>query len=152
MDEEQAEPLLASLSNTRKRSVSKKVLFKNLSDTDEDENPKNGDSESASKKFRDERRLLERRRENTGKRVGKYFKKGLSFSHCDAAPYGNKVFLARRKMADPWYVTVLEMLIILAVVSLAIYSYYHIDNVIFHIQRVYAHIGHAHSQHQVGQR
>ena len=55
-------------------------------------------------------------------------------------------------MQDPWYVTVLEVVIIVSVLCFAVYSYYHIDNVIFHIQRVYAHIGHAHSQHQVGQR
>ena len=90
MDEEQAEPLLPS---TRKRHIPKKVLFKTFTDTDDDENPASGALESStdSKKLRDEEKLLQRRRENAGKRVGKYFKKGLSFSHCDAAPYGNKV-------------------------------------------------------------
>ncbi|XP_046334957.1 uncharacterized protein HI_1625-like [Haliotis cracherodii] len=67
-------------------------------------------------------------------------------------PYGGKVYLARKKKADPTYVRVLEVLLIVFTVSLVIYAYFYFDHLHFHIAHAYAHMGYATAQHQVGQR
>ena len=134
-----ARPLL---SQARKRFRTKKVNFENTS----------GGSESS-----DNEALLPKRDSAFSKLIPtsvrkKYFTRGLSFSHCEAAPYGSKIYLARRKKADPWYIILLEVIAVILTVMFALYCFYYLETVIFHVERFYAHVGHAHSQHQIGQR
>ncbi|XP_064611851.1 secretory immunoglobulin A-binding protein EsiB-like [Liolophura sinensis] len=67
-------------------------------------------------------------------------------------PYGGKVYLARRKKADPTYVRVLEACMIIGTIAFALYAYFYFDNLHFHVTHGYAHLGYPEAQHQVGQR
>ncbi|XP_071959008.1 uncharacterized protein [Antedon mediterranea] len=67
-------------------------------------------------------------------------------------PYGGKVFLARKKKPDTLLVRFIEMCVIVGLVLFVYYSYYHFENLRFHVNHAYAHIGHTHAMHLVGQR
>ncbi|XP_025113882.1 uncharacterized protein LOC112575945 [Pomacea canaliculata] len=67
-------------------------------------------------------------------------------------PYTGKVFLARKKKPDPWYIRVLEAVVIVGAVAAALYCYYYFEHVHFHVTHGYAHLGYSEAQHQVGQR
>ena len=41
---------------------------------------------------------------------------------------------------------------VIGVICFIYYSYYHFDNLHFHVTHFYAHIGQAHAMHLVGQR
>ncbi|KAL3859926.1 hypothetical protein ACJMK2_010108 [Sinanodonta woodiana] len=67
-------------------------------------------------------------------------------------PYGGKVYLARRKKPDGWFVTTIEGVVICLTIIFAFYAYFYFDNLHFHITHAYAHLGYPSAQHQVGQR
>jgi len=67
-------------------------------------------------------------------------------------PYGGKVFLPRKKKPDPTWVTVTEALVIICTIAFAIYSYFYIETVHYHVTHGYAHLGFMDAQHMVGQR
>ncbi len=141
--DDQEAPLLGT--QTRKRKT-KRVNFQST--------PTNSDSEVEQEKaIRKEPTGLTKRLSSKGKKgaIG-YFTRGLSFSHCDAAPYGGKIYLARRKKPDSWFVVVAEIVAVFVVIAFAVYAYHYLENVIFHVERIYAHAGHSQSQHQIGQR
>lgn len=62
-------------------------------------------------------------------------------------PYGPKVNLARKKKDDPWWVTTIEVTVVVGVLCFFVYMYYYIDHLHFHVTRAYAHIGSADAQH-----
>ncbi|XP_078688889.1 uncharacterized protein LOC144920543 isoform X2 [Branchiostoma floridae x Branchiostoma belcheri] len=63
-----------------------------------------------------------------------------------------KVYLARRKKPDPWWVTALEVLVILFVVGSAYYAYNYFEHLHFHVTNGYAHLGYPQAQHFVAHR
>ncbi|PAA67981.1 hypothetical protein BOX15_Mlig026715g2 [Macrostomum lignano] len=67
-------------------------------------------------------------------------------------PYGGKVFLARRKKPDPWWVTAIEITVLVGTACFAYYAYYYFDHLHFHVTKAYAHMGFKEAQHQIGQR
>ncbi|XP_014680682.1 PREDICTED: secretory immunoglobulin A-binding protein EsiB-like [Priapulus caudatus] len=67
-------------------------------------------------------------------------------------PYGGRVYLARRKKPDALWIQVLQVAVILSVVLMSYYSYYHFDKVHFHVTKMYAHLGTPQAQHLTGQR
>lgn len=67
-------------------------------------------------------------------------------------PFGGKVYLARKKKPDPTWVKVVEACVLLFAVWLAYYTAFHFDSLHFHVTKAYAHIGHDHAQHLVGQK
>jgi len=62
-------------------------------------------------------------------------------------PYGPKVYLARKKKADPWWILALEIAVVILVICFFIYMYYYIDHLHYHVTRAYAHIGSSDAQH-----
>uniref|UniRef100_A0A1I8FF17 Sel1 repeat family protein n=1 Tax=Macrostomum lignano TaxID=282301 RepID=A0A1I8FF17_9PLAT len=67
-------------------------------------------------------------------------------------PYADKVYLARQKKPDPWWIVALEVSILLATICFGYYAYNHFDHLHFHVTKAYAHLGYEDAQHQVGQR
>ncbi|XP_038056238.1 uncharacterized protein LOC119728185 [Patiria miniata] len=67
-------------------------------------------------------------------------------------PFGGKVYLARRKKPDTWFVVFLEILAVCFVFCFIYYSYYHFDNLHFHVTHFYAQFGTPHAMHMTGQR
>uniref|UniRef100_A0A914XJN8 Cytochrome b5 n=1 Tax=Plectus sambesii TaxID=2011161 RepID=A0A914XJN8_9BILA len=67
-------------------------------------------------------------------------------------PYGGKVVIARRKKQEPLWWRLIEVLTVIAVIVFSIYSYFHIDDVVFRIDHAFAHLGHTTAQHKIGQR
>ncbi|XP_065656307.1 sel1-repeat-containing protein YbeT [Hydra vulgaris] len=62
-------------------------------------------------------------------------------------PYGPKVYLARKKKPDPWWVFALEVFVVVGVLCMFVYMYYYIDHLHTHAARVYAHLGSSDAQH-----
>ncbi|KXJ10843.1 hypothetical protein AC249_AIPGENE726 [Exaiptasia diaphana] len=50
-------------------------------------------------------------------------------------PYGPKVYLARRKKPDPWWVTSIEIAVVIGVLLFFVYMYYYMDHLHFHVIR-----------------
>ncbi|XP_067932496.1 uncharacterized protein [Watersipora subatra] len=68
-------------------------------------------------------------------------------------PYGGKVYLARKKKAQTWFMTIVEALFILGVAAFMFYAYYYMDNMHFHSLRLVANVANApNAQHFLGQR
>ncbi|KAK6185549.1 hypothetical protein SNE40_007757 [Patella caerulea] len=67
-------------------------------------------------------------------------------------PYGGKVYLARKKKADPFHVKSIEIFVLCATIVFAFYAYFYFDHLHFNITHAYAHLGYPQAQHQVGQR
>lgn len=67
-------------------------------------------------------------------------------------PYGGKVYLARKKKPDPWWVLALEVIAISGAVGLAYYSYFYFENLHYHVTHGYAHLGYSVAQHLVGEK
>ncbi|ELT97237.1 hypothetical protein CAPTEDRAFT_227108 [Capitella teleta] len=79
-------------------------------------------------------------------------RKNLPDDWNEDCPYGGKVYLARQKKPDPWWVTTLEIITIIGVVAFCYYAYYYFDNMHFHVAHGYAHLGYSTAQHHVAQR
>ena len=140
----QKDPTQSFLGQAKRRFKTKKVNFEAIN-----EGSDSSDNELLPKREQNSKDLSKLDKKPLRKR---YFTRGLSFSHCDAAPYGSKIYLARRKLPDPWYVILMEVIVVILVVCFAVYCFYFLENVIFHVERFYAHVGHSHAQHQIGQR
>ncbi|CAB4027590.1 ERAD-associated E3 ubiquitin- ligase component HRD3A-like [Paramuricea clavata] len=67
-------------------------------------------------------------------------------------PYGPKVYLARKKKPDPWWIVALEVLVVVSVILFFIYMYYYIDHLHFHVTHAYARIGSSTAQHHVAHK
>ncbi|XP_033104603.1 uncharacterized protein LOC117107144 [Anneissia japonica] len=67
-------------------------------------------------------------------------------------PYGGKVYLARKKKPDTLLVRFIEASVVIGLVLFIYYAYYHFENLRFNVNHAYAHIGHTHAMHLVGQR
>ncbi|XP_020906461.1 uncharacterized protein LOC110244596 isoform X2 [Exaiptasia diaphana] len=67
-------------------------------------------------------------------------------------PYGPKVYLARRKKPDPWWVTSIEIAVVIGVLLFFVYMYYYMDHLHFHVIRAYAYAGSSHAQHHLGHK
>ncbi|KAK3754094.1 hypothetical protein RRG08_024169 [Elysia crispata] len=70
----------------------------------------------------------------------------------DNLPLKAKLKLARKAKADPMYILVLEVLMIIFVAVGGLYCWFYFENVHFHVTHAYAHLGYDVAQHQVGQR
>lgn len=62
-------------------------------------------------------------------------------------PYGPKVYLARKKKPEPWWVLVVEIILVVSVLCFFVYMYYYIDHLHFHVTKAYAHLGSSDAQH-----
>ncbi|XP_046843222.1 secretory immunoglobulin A-binding protein EsiB-like [Xenia sp. Carnegie-2017] len=67
-------------------------------------------------------------------------------------PYGPKVYLARKKKPDPWWVIAIEVTVVLSVILFFVYMYYYIDHLHFHVAHAYARIGSGTAQHHIAHR
>ena len=67
-------------------------------------------------------------------------------------PYGPKVYLARKKKPEPWWVLAIEITIVVSVLCFFVYMYYYIDHLHFHVTRAYAHLGSTDAQHLLGHK
>ena len=67
-------------------------------------------------------------------------------------PYGPKVYLARKKKPDPWWVFAIEVAVVIFVICMFIYMYYYMDHMHYHVTRAYAHIGSSDAQHALGHK
>ncbi|XP_001627003.2 uncharacterized protein LOC5506291 [Nematostella vectensis] len=67
-------------------------------------------------------------------------------------PYGPKVYLARKKKPDPWWVTCIEVAVVVGVLLFFVYMYYYMEHLHFHVVRAYAYVGSSHAQHHLGHK
>jgi len=67
-------------------------------------------------------------------------------------PYGPKVYVARRKKPDPWWVTTIEVCVVVGVLLFFLYMYYYMDHLHFHVLNAYANVGVSHAQHHVAHK
>ncbi|KAL9976417.1 hypothetical protein ACROYT_G013716 [Oculina patagonica] len=67
-------------------------------------------------------------------------------------PYGPKVYVARRKKPDPWWVTAIEVSVVVGVLLFFVYMYYYMDHLHFHVLNAYANVGVSHAQHHVAHK
>merc|ERR1712034_269000 len=62
-------------------------------------------------------------------------------------PYGPKVYLARKKKPESWFVFAIEVTVVVSVLCFFVYMYFYIDHLHYHVTKAYAHLGSSDAQH-----
>ena len=70
----------------------------------------------------------------------------------DNLPFKGKVYLARKKKDDSWACIALQVFIVLAMLCLMYYAYYHFEHMHVSVVHAYAHLGFDTAQHDLGNR
>ncbi|CAG0891874.1 unnamed protein product [Darwinula stevensoni] len=67
-------------------------------------------------------------------------------------PYGGLVYVARQKKPDSYLCVAVQVTLVISALALCYIAYVYSNEMQFYVTRAYAHLGHAHAQHAVGQR
>ncbi|XP_064466468.1 secretory immunoglobulin A-binding protein EsiB-like [Ornithodoros turicata] len=89
----------------------------------------------------------------TARRRGKHLKSYAPKSDNESTlPFRGKVQLARRRKPDSWLLIAGEVIAVMTVAALIYIGYYHHEPLHFHLNHLYARMGHVHAQHVVGHK
>ena len=62
----------------------------------------------------------------------------------------HQVYLARRKIVDPWWCIGLQVFVVAFAVIFTYHAYYYFDHLHFHVTKGYAHMGYDVAQYKTG--